>query len=113
MVSKTSDDMNALIAFKKSCKCSWQTLGLPELFSASKEVKKAEKPTTQQNNTGKPLSRSEKALAMLKNIKASKGTEKVNKAEELAGFKKQCKCSYEALGLQQKDVDLVNRLLKK
>ena len=113
VVSKSDDDMNALIAFKKSCKCSWQTLGLPELFVTSKEVKKAEKPTTQQNNTGKPLSRSEKALAMLKNIKASKGAEKVDKAEELANFKKQCKCSYEALGLQQKDVDLVNRLLKK
>ena len=49
----------------------------------------------------------------MKNIKASKGAEKVDKAEELASFKKQCKCSYEALGLQQKDVDLVNRLLKK
>lgn len=113
VVSKSDDDMNALIAFKKSCKCSWQTLGLPELFVTSKEVKKVEKPTTQQNNTGKPLSRSEKALAMLKNIKASKGAEKVDKAEELASFKKQCKCSYEALGLQQKDIDLVNRLLKK
>lgn len=112
-LTQSDDDMNALIAFKKSCKCSWQTLGLPDLFVTSKEVKKAEKPITQQNNTGKPLSRSEKALAMLKNIKASKGAEKVDKAEELANFKKQCKCSYEALGLQQKDVDLVNRLLKK
>lgn len=99
---------NDLIAFKTKCKCSWATLGLPDL-TQKKETKHVAK-TTQ---PAKPLTRNEKAAQLLKCVKNSTGTSKKAYAEELVEYKRKCKIGFDALGLSKKDVELLMRLTKK
>lgn len=98
--------------FKRNCKCSWSTLGLPD-FTVQKTEKKAKTPTPVVAKPKVPLTRSEKALEMLKNIRTASAVEKPVLARELLEFKKKTKTGFETLGLSSKDVSYIMKLSQK
>lgn len=108
-LSSSEDDYATLVEFKTKCKCSWATLELPDMSTKTErnpDKKEKSKATT-------PVTRTQKVAAMLKNIKAAKGEEKIKLANELLDFKKKCRTGFDVLGLNKKDTDLIMRLTKK
>lgn len=99
-----------LEAFKKKCKCSWDTLNL-SMFNVKPKAKVKEAKTPPQVVKA-PVTRQYKVAQMMKNIMKAKGAEKVTLAHELLDYKKKCKVSFESLGLGQKDIDMLQRLTK-
>ena len=102
--------LKELEVFKKSCRCSWTTLGLPEM-----EVTAEKKQVTKQKAEVKakekaPVTRAEKAQAMMKNIRKALRSEKPELAKELYQFKQTCKCGWEALGLTKQDEATITKL---
>lgn len=108
-LSSSPEDYETLVAFKTKCKCSWSTLGLPDL--SNKPSQPASKKASTKSAT--PITRTEKVATMMKNIKAAKGEEKIKLATELLDFKKKCKTGFDVLGLNKKDTDLILKLTKK
>lgn len=100
--------LEKLEAFKKKCKCSWDTLGLPGL--AAKPTPKEK--VTKAAKDKAPVSRQEKVAKMVKNIMKATGSKKQTLALELQTYKRACKVSYESLGLTAEDIALIKKLTK-
>lgn len=94
--------------FKKKCKCSWDTLGLPNFDAKTTSKEKATKVTKEKA----PVSRQEKVTKMMKNIMKATDSKKKTLALELQTYKRACKVSYESLGLNAEDIALINKLTK-
>ena len=110
--NKTDESLTELQKYKTSCKCSWGTLGLPDLTPKTNTKVAAKTTKAVTTKVVAVVSNAQKAIQMMKNIRAASSVQKKVLAKELVEFKKKKKVGYDVLGLNKKDVDLLIKLTK-